>query len=200
MKEVSRARHIALAAAAYASVVMMYAAFFAYPVTPATPESAFDFVIEEREYSSFPSIHETTYTNGRALLIIATARTVSAPNAAYGMMFDRTEGYAEDFAEREYGIEIDLRQEESSEDYEFAGHSAARTVFGVYKEVSFGIEPFTTVQEMKVAEVGGLAWFCNIDFESVVLFYVTPVFFADDSSLEILSEELGTMVGEVRCH
>lgn len=191
---------LGISALAYSCVALMYAAFFAYPVSPAAPQSTFDFVIEDKTYSGFPNIHETIYTNGRALLVIATVRTVSAPNSAYSMAFDRVEGYAEEFVAENYGVEVDLREEESSDSYPFSGHSAVRSVFGVYKEVVFGIEPFVTVQEIKVAEVGGLAWFCEVDFESVVLFYVTPVYFADDISLEALSEDLGSMVGEVECH
>jgi len=43
--------------------------------------------------------------------------------------------------------------------------------------------------------------FCNkADFESVILFYVTPLYFADDPSLSDLSSQLISMVSEVRCH
>ncbi len=200
MKGVFSRRMLWTSALAYSCVALMYAAFFAYPVNPAVPQSTFDFVIEDKEYSSFPSIHETIYTNGRALLVIATVRTVSAPNSAYSMVFDRVEGYAEEFVAENYGVEVDLREEESSESYPFSGHDAVRSVFGIYKEVAFGVEPFVVVEEVKLAEVGGLAWFCEVDFESVVLFYVTPVYFAEDASLELLSEELVSMVGDVQCH
>ena len=193
-------RRIGTVLLAYACVFVLYAAFFASPVSPAEPTDTFDFVIEDRRYSSLPYIHERVYTNGKAFLVIATVRTISAPNSAFSAAFERLDGYAESYAREQYGVEIDIVLEFRDESHEFAGHTGVKFVYSVNKNFTMGLPPFTTTQTVKLAELGALAWFCNVDFESIVMFYVTPFYFIEDPSLELLSSDLNSMVEDVACH
>lgn len=186
--------------AAYGCVALCYVAFFSMPVSPAEPLDPVSFVIEDREYSYFPRIHETIYTNGKAFVGIVTIRTVSAPNAAFSAAFDRLDDYAEDYAREQYGVDIEVVVESSVSDNAFSGHDAVRYRYGVLKELTFGLPPLETTQDVKVAEIGAIAWFCNVDFESVVLFYVTPAYFVDDPSLELLGIQTMDLVEGVACH
>ncbi|MCU0853276.1 MAG: hypothetical protein MUC90_08515 [Thermoplasmata archaeon] len=185
---------------AYGCVALCYCAFFAMPVSPAEPQDAFSFSIEESVYSSFPHIRETVYTNGKAFVGVATIRTISAPNAVFSAAFDRLDGYAEDYARDQYGIEIDVVAESNEKDYSFSGHRAVRYIYGVWKEVTVGYPPFETKLDVKMAEMGAIAWFCNVDFESVVLFYVTPAYFVDEPELDVLAVQTMELVAAVACH
>lgn len=184
----------------YSVVALLYVGFFAYPVSPAKPLDGYSFVIDEGTYRALPSIYEVTYTNGKALVVIATIRTVSAPISAYSAAFDRLDGYAEDFAREQYGVEVDVRSLSQDESYAIGGHEGVKHTYGVFKELVIGLPPLQTTQEVKVAEIGAVAWFCNVDFESVILFYVTPVYFIEDPSLEALASNVVSMVSEVECH
>jgi hypothetical protein len=170
------------------------------PVTPAEPQDALSFSVEDRVYSSFPHIHETLFTNGKAFIGIATIRTISAPSAAFSAAFERLDGYAEEYAREQYGIEIDVVPELNDTRHAFSGHDAVRYVYGVWKEVTVGYPPFETVLDIRLAEIGAVAWFCNVDFESVVLFYVTPTYFVDEAELEDLDLQAMEIVAAVACH
>ena len=185
---------------AYACVALCYCAFFAVPVTPAEPLDTFYFVVDDRVYSHLPRIHETIYTNGKAFVGIATIRTISAPSAAFSSAFDRLDRYAEDYARDQYGVEIDVVVESSTSESRFSGHDAVRYTYGVIKSVTVGFPPFETTQDVKVAEIGAIAWFCNVDFESVVLVYVTPAYFIDDPALQELDAQTMALVAAVACH
>lgn len=200
MSTVPSRRRFTHVVTAYAAVVMLYVVFFAYPVSPAHPQGTFDFVIEEREYADIPNIHETVYTNGKAFLVIATIRTIAAPDSAYSLVFERIGDYAEKFVRDNYGVEVDVREESTDGSYAVAGHVGVRFIFGIYKSMSIGDIFFPTSQDVKVAEMGAIAWFCNVDFESVVAFYVTPLYFFDDPLLQALSDEVFSMVDGVACH
>jgi hypothetical protein len=196
MRPLAGKRRLVFVACAYACVALCYCGFFAMPVTPAEPSDAFSFVVEDRVYSAFPRIHETLYTNGKAFIAIATIRTVSAPSSAYSLAFDRLDGYAEAHVRDQYGIDVDIEAESSLSDYSFSGHSATRYYYGVFKDVTvLGMTHY-----VKVAEIGAIAWFCNVDFESVVLIYVTPAYFIDDPSLLGLGIETLDVVDAVSCH
>lgn len=189
-------RRLLLGIGAYVSVSLCYCGFFALPVSPAEPSDPLSFVVEDRLYSLFPSIHETIYTNGKAFIAIATIRTVSAPSSAYSIVFDRLDEYAESHVREQYGVEVDIEVESTTSDYEFSGHNAVKYTYAVFKDVSV----FHMTEYVKVAEIGALAWFCNVDFESVVLFYVTPTYFIDDMSLLALSLLTFDVVDDVSCH
>ena len=195
-----RPAKVAVVALVYLCVAALYLAFFVFPVSPAEPTDTFSYEVEERTYRILPNIHERVCTNGKAFLAIATVRTISAPNSAYSAAFDRLDGYAENYARDQYGIEIEVREESRDDSFAFSGHTGVKFVFGIYKDMVVGFPPFETTLSVKVAELGAIAWFCNVDFESVILFYVTPLYFADDPSLSDLSSQLTSMVSEVRCH
>lgn len=184
---------------AYAAIVLLYVMFFMSPVSPARPQETFDFEVEASKYADIPSIYGTVYTNGKAFLAIATIRSIAAPDPTYSMAFDRMGGYAERFLRDNYGIDVELREERTERSYAIGGHVGTRTIFGIYMNISFGGVSETS-QVVKVAEMGAVAWFCNVDFESVVMFYVSPVYFLDDPSLQALSNEVSLMVGSVACH
>jgi hypothetical protein len=38
--------------------------------------------------------------------------------------------------------------------------------YGVYKELVLGIAPFVTYETVRLAEIGAITWFCNVDSES----------------------------------
>jgi len=200
VRALSGRKRLLVVIGAYACVGLCYCVFFAMPVTPAEPSDAFTFVVEDRTYSVFPWIHETLYTNGKAMVAIATIRTISTPSSAYGMAFERLDGYAEDYVRDQYGVEVDVVTESRLSDYAFSGHTATRFTYGVFKEIVVGIPPFQTTQDVRVAEVGAIAWFYNVDFESVVLFYVTPSYFVDDPDLSYLSSQTFDVVDGVSCH
>ncbi|MEW5747227.1 MAG: hypothetical protein AB1793_00355 [Candidatus Thermoplasmatota archaeon] len=170
------------------------------PVTPAEPLDALSFSIEDGVYSYFPRIHETIYTNGKAFVGVATIRTISAPSAAFSAAFERLDGYAEDYAREQYGIEIDVVPESNETGYEFSGHDAVRHTYAVVKPIMVGYPPFETTLDARVAEIGAIAWFCNVDFESIVLFYVTPAYFVDEPELESLDVQTMEVVTAVACH
>ncbi|OGS52433.1 MAG: hypothetical protein A3K75_04295 [Euryarchaeota archaeon RBG_13_61_15] len=195
-----RPAKVAVVSLVYLCVAALYLAFFIFPVSPAEPTDTFSYEVEERTYRALPNIHEMVYTNGKAFLAIATVRTISAPNSAYSAAFDRLDGYAENYARDQYGVEIEVREESRDDSFVFSGHTGVKFVFGIHKDMVVGFPPFETTQSLKVAELGAIAWFCNVDFESVILFYVTPLYFADDPSLSDLSSQLTSMVSEVRCH
>ena len=136
MKPVAGRKRILFVAGAYACVALCYCGFFAMPVTPAEPFDSVSFVIEDRVYSYFPRIHETLYTNGKAFVAVATIRTISAPNSAFSMAFDRLDDYAEAHAADQYGIDVDIVTESSTSDYSFSGHTATRFTYGVFKDVT----------------------------------------------------------------
>ncbi|MBE0518957.1 MAG: hypothetical protein IH630_07025 [Thermoplasmata archaeon] len=185
----------------YSVVVLLYVSFFAYPVTEAEPSGWADFTIEAKQYSSFPNIFESIYTNGKALVAIATIRTISTPSTAFSMAFDRLDSYAEDNDVREqYGIDVDILIESKAADYPFAGHVATKYVYGVFNDVAIGYPPFQHIERVKVAEIGALAWFCNVDFESIVVFYVSPFYFDEDPALEALSGLTIDLVDDISCH
>lgn len=181
---------------AYACVALCYCAFFAMPVTPAEPSDAYSFVIEDRVYSVFPRIHETLYTNGKAFIAIATIRTIATPSSAYSMAFDRLDDYAEKHVRDQYGIEVEVMVESRVADHPFAGHSTTWYTYGVFKNITV----LYLTQLVRVAEIGAIAWFCNVDFESVIVFYVTPSYFIDDPSLLGLSIQTMDVVGAIACH
>jgi hypothetical protein len=56
------------------------------------------------------------------------------------------------------------------ESHEFAGHIGVKFVYSINKDFTVGLPPLTTTQAVKLAEIGTLAWFCNVDFESMVMF------------------------------
>ena len=184
----------------YSVVVLLYVSFFAYPVTEAKPSGWANFTMEAKQYRSFPNIFESTYTNGKALVAIATIRTISTPSTAFSTAFDRLGGYAEDYVREQYGIDVDIVIESKSADYPFAGHVAAKYVYGVFYDVLIGYPPFQHIERVKVAEIGALAWFCNVDFESIVVFYVSPFYFDEDPSLEGLSGQTIDLVDDISCH
>lgn len=200
MRPLSGRRRLAAVVSAYACVMLCYCAFFAAPVSPAAPLDAFSFVMEEGVYSHFPHIHETLYTNGKAFIGVATIRTISAPSAAYSMAFERLDRYAEDFAREQYGVEVDIAIESSETGYAFSGHEAVRYTYGVFKEITIGLPPFETTQDFKLAEIGAIAWFCNVDFESVVVVYVTPAYFVDEPALQELDIRTMDVVASFACH
>ena len=138
-----------------------------FPVSPAEPTDKFSYEVGERTYRALPNIHEMVYTNGKAFLAIATVRTISAPNSAYSAAFDRLDGYAENYARDQYGVEIEVREESRDDSFAFSGHTGVKFVFGIYKDMVVGFPPFETAQIVKVAELGAIAWFCNVDFGSV---------------------------------
>lgn len=191
---------MAVLVSAYGCALLCYCAFFAMPVTPAEPLDALSFSIEDRVYSYFPRIHETIYTNGKAFVGVATIRTISAPSAAFSAAFERLDGYAEDYAREQYGIEIEVVPESNETGYEFSGHDAVRYTYAVVKAITVGYPPFETTLDVRIAEIGAIAWFCNVDFESVVMFYVAPTYFVDEPDLQQLRLETVMIVEGVACH
>lgn len=194
-----RRRGVAVASA-YGCVILLYCAFFAMPVSPAEPQDAVSFTIEDREYSYLPRINERIYTNGKAFIGVVTIRTISAPSAAFSAAFERLDGYAEDYVRDQYGVEVDVVAESSDTHYAFSGHSAVLYIYGVMKEITVGYPPFETTLDVRVAEIGAIAWFCNVDFESVILFYVTPAYFVDEPELQALDFLTMETVASVACH
>ncbi len=184
----------------YLCVFSLYGMFFGYPVSPAKPTEIYDFVIEDKRYSSLPYIHETIYTNGKGFLAVATIRTISAPNSAFSAAFERLDSYAEDYIKEQYGVEVSIEEDSRDEAFRIAGHTGVKFTYSVTKQMAIGFPPFETVQDIQLAELGAVAWFCNVDFESVILIYVTPLYFDDEHALALLSDQVFSMVEEVECH
>ncbi len=180
--------------------VLLCVSFFAYPVTEAKPSSLANLTIATKRYNSFPNIFESIYTNGRAFIAIATIRIISAPSTAFSAAFDRLDSYAEDYVHEQYGVDVDIVVESKSADYPFAGHFAKEYVYGVFYDVVVGYPPLQHIERVKVAEIGALAWFCKVDFESIVVFYVSPFYFDDDPALEALSGLTIDLVDDISGH
>lgn len=193
-------RRLGPVAIAYLTVLGLYLSFFAYPVSLATPTDMFSFEIQEDTYRLLPNIKEAVYTDGKAFMAVATVRTISAPDSAYSAAFKRLDGYAEDFIREKYYIDVDIRIESEDEPFDIGGHTGVRFVYGIYKEVAIGIPPFVTYEEVRLAELGAIAWFCNVDFESNLLFYVSPDFVEGDESVLDLASNISDMVGSISCH
>ncbi len=198
---VERGRKTVLPAlVAYVVVAGLYVSFFAAPVSLARPSDVFSFELQEGTYMRIPNIREAIYTDGTAFMAIATIRTVSAPNSAYSAALERLDGYAENFVREKYYIDIDIVVESQDEPFDIGGHAGVRFTYGVYREFAIGVAPFVTYETVRLAEIGAIAWFCNIDFESNVVVYVSPDPFEGDDAIEQLASQLSQMLDSVRCH
>ena len=200
MTAASVTKRLGLMTIAYLTVIGLYISFFAYPVSLATPADMFSFEIQESTYSRIPHIQEAVYTDGTAFMAVATIRTISTPNSAYSAAFQRLDKYAEDFVRENYYIDVDIVVESEDESFEIGGHTGMKFVYGIYKELAIGIPPFVTYEDVRLAELGAIAWFCNIDFESNLVFYVSPDFVEGDESVTELASNISDMVGSIECH
>jgi len=150
--------------ASYLLVAVLYIAFFSYPVQPARLEGL-SYNISGRVYRLLPYTYETDYVSlsEQSVVVVLTVRTVSLPDKAYSAALHSAEGITEDHLRNQYGIDVDVRfSGETSATVE--GHEAVRQDYNVYKTVT---GPLGRTETLLVARMSVLAWFCNVNLESV---------------------------------
>lgn len=185
----NRSIRLGLAILCFGTVIMLYISFFTVPVSPADSNEPLQFDRNEGYMKRFPNAYRIDYKNGRAFVIIVTLRTIPISSDLYsGKLKNEVSDITEKQAKDEYGQDIRVEFKEESS-IEANGHDAVRLLFYIYEKTSGGF--FGSDGESKAAEMVIIAWFCNKDFETVVVGYVYP------NNLKALTENL---VDSIDCH
>lgn len=182
-------KRLGVAIICFGITILLYLSFFTVPVSPADSNETLQFNRHEGNFKNFPNAYRIDYINGKAIVVIVTLRTIPiSPDMYSKRLRDEVKETTEKKAKEEYGADIRVEyQGEESE--EVNGHDAIKQQYYIYGKESNGL--FNGEKEKKVAEMYVLAWFCNKDFETVVVGYVYP------PGLKISTENL---IYSINCH
>ncbi len=159
----------------YSVVILIYISFLAYPVEPAQAEAASYHLVETKELKNFPSSMYKVYVRESttpAILVVSTVRSPYVPVSTYSKSLKYTEKIAEDEVRDRYGVEINLvyRGERVAN---IGNHTVVMDEYDVYLEESSWFTP-------KVLKMDVGAFFCQENFQSVIVVYVYPPLYESD--------------------
>lgn len=161
-----------LAIICFGVTIILYISFFTVPVSPADSNETFQFDRNEGYVKHFPNEYRIEYKNGGAIVVIVTLRTIPlSPKMYSDRLRKEVTEITEDKAKEEYGqnVKVDYKGEK---DIKVNGHDAIKQEYDIIGKKSTGI--WGGEVETQVAKMAVIAWFCNKDFETVVVGYVYP--------------------------
>ncbi len=162
---------------AYLLVIGIYAAFFAYPVHPATASSEQYKEVESKVYSSFPYVIYKIYIRGSiqpGILLVATVRTPFMPDSTYSKVLRSMEGIIENETKERYKADIDLQYVREI-DAEIDNHSVVMDYYDVHLKYLQGQWFNPTTLKLYFG-----AFFCSSNYETVIVAFVAPPLYESD--------------------
>ncbi len=170
-------KKILAAIVTYLMVMVIYAAFFSIPVTPAHMEHPQYGEVERKNITAFPDAQYILYIRGSlnpAILVIATVRTPYVPYKTYSSLLKYTEEITEKEVKERYGVDIDLvyRGERTAW---INNHTVVMEEYDVYLNY-----PIPSPLRPKVIKMDVGAYFCSEKFESIIIAYAYPPIFSSD--------------------
>lgn len=178
-----------LAIICFGVVFILYISFFTIPVSPADTDDTFQFDREEGYMKHLPNTYRIDYKKGDAIVVIVTLRTIPiSPKMYSDRLKKEVSEITEEKAKTEYGQDIRVEYK-GEEDKKINGHDAIMQNYDIFRKTSGGI--FGGGGETNVADMAILAWFCNKDFETVVVGYVYP---------PNLKSTTNNLVDSIDCH
>ncbi len=173
---------------AYLAVGLVYVAFFSYPVNPAYVDNKEYHLEKEQTYSTLPYVVYRIYIRESAapgILLVATVRTPFLPHSTYSKILRAMEGIIENETKKRYNADIDLVYRE-----EVQATISNHTVVMAYYDVHLKYLNFEHFFRPDTVKLYFGAFFCNQEYESVIVAYVAPPY---------LNENFEDVMNGIRC-
>lgn len=156
--------NLAMGVVVFIVVALMYSAFFITAVSPARVNDPTGFDESGEQIKTLPSTYKYEYksTAMQSYVVVITIRTVPLTTGFYESALKKAKPYIEDYIRENYNQDAQL-EDRGSEKVKINGHDGIKQTYDVKWQTLGGTKTATMVLE---------AFFCNEDFETIVIGYV----------------------------
>ncbi len=147
-------------------VALMYSAFFFTAVTPARVSDPSGFDETGEQMKALPNAYKYEYKSMamQSYVVVLTIRTVPLTTGFYESALKKAKPYIEDYIRENYNQDAQL-DDKGTEKVTINDHEGVKQTYDVRWQTFGGTKTATMVLE---------AFFCNEDFETIIIGYVYP--------------------------